>query len=38
MVEYTTKLYQNVLNPQTANKSNKSLILNWLTRVNANLN
>jgi len=26
------------LNPQTAEKSNKSLILNWLTRVNANLN
>ena len=33
-----TKLYQNALNPQTAEKSNKSLILNWLTRVDANLN
>jgi len=33
-----TKLYQNALNPQTAEKSNKSLILNWLTRVEANLN
>jgi hypothetical protein len=33
-----TNLYQNALNPQTAEKSNKSLILNWLTRVEANLN
>jgi hypothetical protein len=32
------KLYQNALNPQTADKKDKSLILNWLTRVNANLN
>jgi len=31
-------LYQNALNPQTADKNNKSLILNWLTRVEANLN
>ena len=34
----STNLYQNALNPQTAEKSNKSLILNWLTRVEANLN
>jgi hypothetical protein len=33
-----TELYQNALNPQTADKKDKSLILNWLTRVNANLN
>jgi hypothetical protein len=32
------KLYQNALNPQTAEKNNKSLILKWLTRVEANLN
>ncbi len=32
------KLYINALNPQTANKNNKSLILKWLTRVEANLN
>jgi hypothetical protein len=31
-----TKLYQNALNPQTADKKDKSLILNWLTRVEAN--
>ena len=32
------QLYQNALNPQTAEKNAKSLILNWLTRVEANLN
>ena len=32
------QLYQNALNPQTADKKDKSLILKWLTRVEANLN
>jgi hypothetical protein len=32
------QLYQNALNPQTADKKDKSLILNWLTRVESNLN
>ena len=32
------ELYQNALNPQTADKNSKSLILKWLTRVEANLN
>jgi hypothetical protein len=32
-----TKLYQNALNPQTAEKSNKSLILKWLTHVETKL-
>ena len=31
-------LYINALNPQTADKKDKSLILKWLTRVEANLN
>jgi hypothetical protein len=31
------KLYVNALNPQTAEKDTKSLILKWLTRVEANL-
>jgi hypothetical protein len=30
-------LYQNALNPQTAEKNNKSLILKWLTLVETNL-
>ncbi len=30
-------LYQNALNPQTAEKNHKSLILKWLVRVEANL-
>jgi hypothetical protein len=30
-------LYQNALNPQTAERKNKSLILRWLVRVEANL-
>lgn len=30
-------LYQNALNPQTADKKDKSLILNWLTQVEAKL-
>jgi len=30
------ELYQNALNPQTADKKDKSLILNWLTHVEAN--
>ena len=32
------KLYLNALNPQTANRENKSLILKWLIRVEANIN
>ena len=32
------KLYINALNPQTAEGDTKSLILKWLTRVEANLN
>jgi len=32
------KLYENALNPQTADKKDKSLILNWLIRVESNLN
>ena len=31
-------LYINALNPQMADKKDKSLILKWLTRVEANLN
>ena len=31
------ELYQNALNPQTADKKDKSLILNWLTQVEAKL-
>jgi hypothetical protein len=32
------ELYQNALNPQTAEKNKKSLILKWLNRVEADLN
>ena len=32
------KLYNNALNPQTAIKSIKSLILKWLGRIDSNLN
>ena len=32
------KLYLNALNPQTATRENKSLILKWLIRVEANIN
>jgi hypothetical protein len=31
------KLYQNAMNPQTADRKNKSLILKWLTRIECNL-